>query len=143
MINQVRHTGIVVQKIKNVEKFYCSLGFIKSEQSFEEGSFIDNVVGLQNTKLEWVKLMAPDGYKIELLQYYTHSEKKKITKQKSNLLGCSHLALGVDNIDKVCDQIIKNGGSIVNTPALNDLKNAKVAYCHDNEGNLLEIVEIL
>ena len=65
------------------------------------------------------------------------------TKQKSNLLGCSHLALGVDNIDKVCDQIKKNGGSIVNTPALNDLKNAKVAYCHDNEGNLLEIVEIL
>ena len=40
MINQVRHTGIVVQNIKNVEKFYCSLGFIKSEQSFEEGSFI-------------------------------------------------------------------------------------------------------
>ena len=85
MINQVRHTGIVVQNIKNVEKFYCSLGFIKSEQSFEEGSFIDNVVGRQNTKLEWVKLMAPDGYKIELLQYYTHSEKKKITKSQTKI----------------------------------------------------------
>jgi len=32
---------------------------------------------------------------------------------------------------------------MVNPPALKNDKNVKVAYCHDNEGNLMEIVEVL
>ena len=143
MLKKVRHTGIVVNSLKDSVKFYCSLGFVKESHSVEKGRFIDTVVGLQNTKLEWVKLKAPDGYILEILEYHSHPQKKNPNKQKSNQLGCSHIAFEVDNINIVCDLIIKIGGGIVNFPIINDLKNAKVAYCHDNEGNLIEIVEIL
>ena len=143
MIRSVRHTGIVVRNLKESVEFYCALGFVEDNRDLEEGVFISTVVGLQNTKLEWVKLKAFDGYILELLQYHSHPEQKSITRQKSNELGCSHLAFSVDCISTVSEKIIKIGGSMVNPPVLSHDKKVKVAYCHDNEGNLIEIVEVL
>jgi predicted enzyme related to lactoylglutathione lyase len=87
--------------------------------------------------------LSPDGCVIELLQYHSHPENKEITRQKSNKLGCSHMAFGVDNIEKTCEIIETMGGSIVNPPALTNDKKVKVAYCHDVEGVLIEIVEVI
>mgnify|MGYP006095098975 CR=1 FL=1 len=143
MIKAVRHTGIVVRNLRKSTKFYSELGFIEDNRAIEEGDFIDKVVGMKNTKLAWVKLKAPDGYLLELLQYESHPEEKEISNQKSNQLGCSHLAFSVDKIEVFCEKIKKLGGNIVNLPALTNNKNIKVAYCHDNEGNLMEVVEIL
>ena len=143
MIKDVRHTGIVVRNLEKSVEFYRALGFVEDNRDTEKGVFIDTVVGLQNTKLEWVKLKAPDGYLLELLQYHSHLEQKEIVKQKSNQLGCSHLAFSVDDIDVVCEKIEKLGGSMVNLPVITDNKKVKVVYCHDNEGNLMEIVEVL
>ena len=143
MIKAVRHTGVVVRDLEKSVEFYCALGFVEDNRAIEEGSFIDTVVGLQNVKLEWVKLKAPDGYLLELLQYHSHPEQKSIVKQKSNQLGCSHLAFSVKGINTICEKIKKIGGSMVNPPALTNDKKVKVAYCHDNEGNLMEIVEVL
>jgi catechol 2,3-dioxygenase-like lactoylglutathione lyase family enzyme len=143
MIKAVRHTGVVVRDLEKSTEFYCALGFVEDNRAIEEGDFIDTVVGLQNAKLEWVKLKAPDGYLLELLQYHSHPEQKEIAKQKSNQLGCSHLAFSVDDIDFICEKIEEIGGSIVNLPALTNDKKVKVAYCYDNEGNLMEIVEVL
>ena len=95
MIKAVRHTGIVVRNLDESVKFYRTLGFVEDNRDIEEGVFIDTVVGLQGTKLEWVKLKAPDGYLLELLQYHSHPEQKSIARQKSNQLGCPHLALKV------------------------------------------------
>jgi len=143
MIKSIRHTGIVVRNIEEAANFYRALGFIDSNKAIEEGEFIDQVTGLKNTKLEWIKLKAADGYLLELLQYHSHLETKEVIKQRSNKLGCSHMAFGVENIEKTCELINKLGGSIVNPPALTNNNKVKVAYCHDLEGVLIEIVEIL
>jgi catechol 2,3-dioxygenase-like lactoylglutathione lyase family enzyme len=143
MIKAVRHTGVVVRDLEKSTEFYCALGFVEGNRDTEEGAFIDAVVGLKNAKIEWVKLKAPDGYLLELLQYHSHPEQKEIAKQRSNQLGCSHLAFSVDNIGSFCEKIEEIGGSLVNPPALTNDKKVKVAYCHDNEGNLMEIVEVL
>ena len=143
MITSVRHTGIVVRDLIKTANFYRALGFVEDNRASEQGAFINQVTGLKNTKLEWVKLKSPDGYVLELLQYRSHPESTEITKQKSNKLGCSHIAFGVDNIEKTCEIIEKIGGSIVNLPSLTDDKKVKVAYCHDVEGVLMEIVEVL
>ena len=143
MIKAVRHSGIIVRDLEKSAKFYLALGFNEDNRAIEEGNFIDTVFGLKHTKLEWVKLKAPDGYLLELLQYHSHPEKKEIAKQKSSQLGCSHLAFSVDDIDSICEKIEKIGGSVVNLPALTRDKKIKVAYCHDIEGNLMEIVEVL
>jgi len=143
MIRSVRHTGIVVRDLEKTANFYRALGFVDDNQALEEGEFIDQVTGLENTKLEWIKLKTPDGYILELLQYHSHPENTEITQQKSNKLGSSHMAFSVDNIDRICEKIEQLGGFIVNPPALTNDKKIKVAYCHDLEGVLMEIVEVL
>ena len=143
MIKAVRHTGIVVRDLEKMVNFYCELGFIVNNKSNEQGSFIDQVTGLKEADLDWVKLKAPDGYLLELLQYHSHPENLKISKQKSNKLGCSHMAFTVDNIEIICQKISQLGGSIVNLPALTRDKKVKVAYCHDLEGVLMELVELV
>ena len=143
MINSIIHAGIVVRDLERAADFYRSLGFVDSNSATEEGDFIDQVTGLKGTKLEWIKLKAPDGNLIELLKYHSHSEDEEISKQKSYKLGSSHIAFTVDNINEMCKLIENAGGSIVNPPALSNDKKVKVSYCHDVEGVLMEIVEVL
>ena len=143
MINAVRHTGLVVRDLEKAANFYRALGFSDFNHSIEEGKFIDQVTGLIDTKLEWIKLKSPDGFLLELLKYHSHIDSSEFILQDSNKLGCSHMAFGVDDIEKTCRKIKKMGGSIVNKPALNEDGKVKVAYCHDVEGILMEIVEVL
>ena len=143
MIKSIRHTGVVVRNLEEAANFYRALGFIDFNQAIEEGKFIDQVTGLKNTKLEWIKLKTPDGCLLELLQYHSHLENEEVTQQRSNKLGVSHIAFTVDNIEKTCEIIKKIGGSIVNPAALSSDNKVKVAYCHDLEGVLMEIVEII
>ena len=143
MINSIRHAGIVVRDLEKAADFYRSLGFVDNNSATEEGDFIDQVTGLKGTKLEWIKLKAPDGNLIELLKYHSHPQDEEISKQKSYKLGSSHIAFTVDNINEMCKLIENAGGSIVNPPALSNDKKVKVSYCHDVEGVLMEIVEVL
>lgn len=141
MILNVRHTGIVVNDLDLMTKFYLSLGFVENKRAIEEGEFIDQVVNISNVKLEWVKLMSPDGSLLELLKYHSHPIELDLDNLKTNDLGCSHLAYTVANIEDICKMIIMNGGSIENPPSLSTDEKVKVAYCRDPEGVLLEVVE--
>ena len=143
MIKSIRHTGIVVTNLNKAIDFYSALGFEVKSKSIEEGEFIDQVTGLNGVKLEWVKLNAADDNLIELLYYHSHPQIKDIIFQESNQLGCSHIAFGVDNILTTCEMIEKMGGNVVNKPSLSLDGKALVAYCHDLEGVLLEIVEVI
>ena len=143
MKNSIRHAAIVVRDLERAADIYLSLGYVDSNSATEEGHFIDQVTGLKGAKLEWIKLKAPDGNLIELLKYHSHSEDEEISKQKSYKLGSSHIAFTVDNINEMCKLIENAGGSIVNPPALSNDKKVKVSYCHDVEGVLMEIVEVL
>ncbi len=141
MIKNVRHTGLVVRDLNVSVEFYLSLGFDLWKREIEKGDFIDKVTGINNVSLEWAKLKSPDGYLLELLQYHSHPEEKTLKKSNSNKLGCSHLAFTVKNISNTCDFIKKNGGSIVNEPVKSPDGKVKVAYCHDLDGIIIELVE--
>ena len=141
MISKIRHTGIVVRNIKNIKDFYEGLGFSTFIHQVESGDFIDRIVGMSNSKIETIKMKSPCGSMIELLEYQSHPSSKKIKIQASNKLGCSHIALTVNDIDNVLKFIKNNGGYPARDVAEDAKLKLKVAYCHDPEGNLLEIVE--
>ena len=52
-----------------------------------------------------------------------------------------HTMVRVKNIDESLQYIQNNGGSIVNSPETSPSGAVQIAYCHDLEGNLLELVE--
>ncbi len=142
MMMGTRHTGIVVENLEIAQRFYLGLGFSVQSEDVEEGPFIDQVTGLDKVKLKWVKMKLPDGSLLELLQYQQPTRGQKKTKQLSNEMGVSHVAFTVKNMDRICEQIVRLGGGLVNEPALTENSRFKVAYCYDVEGNLFEIVEI-
>lgn len=142
MMMGTRHTGIVVENLEIALRFYLGLGFSVQSEDVEEGPFIDQVTGLDKVKLKWVKMKLPDGSLLELLQYQQPTRGQKKTKQLSNEMGVSHVAFTVKNMDRICEQIVRLGGGLVNEPALTENSLFKVAYCYDVEGNLFEIVEI-
>ena len=98
MITRVRHTGIVVQDLEKAVWFYEKLGFELWKREIESGSFLDQLVGIPEAKIETAKMKSPCGSMIELLQYLSHPKQKKIEPQPSNQLGCSHLAFTVPQL---------------------------------------------
>lgn len=143
MITKIRHTGFVVKDLIKSLNFYEGLGFKLASRQIEQGGFIDQVVGLKNVKVETAKLVSPCGGMLELLKYHSHPIQKDYSKQQSNKLGCSHIALSVPSITRTLEVISEFGGSFVNPPAKSQCGNYLVAYCHDLEGILIEIVEEL
>ena len=143
MIKNIRHAAIVVRDLNKCLQFYeFFFELERVSDDIEAGSFIEQVVGLEDVKLQWVKLRTPNGVLIELLKYQSpESPHKPIEAQASHQIGHSHLAFTVDDIRLFNERLVSNGGSIVNPPALNPQGTAIVCYIHDPEGNILEIVQ--
>ncbi len=79
MIINVRHAGICVTDLPRAVEFYSALGFNEISRDTETGHFIEQVTGIDEVRLEWVKLTAKDGFMLELLQYHSHPKPAKVT----------------------------------------------------------------
>jgi catechol 2,3-dioxygenase-like lactoylglutathione lyase family enzyme len=145
MIKNARHVGFVVQDIKKSLHFYKDfLGLNIWKQDTEIGPYIDNVVGIKDVKIEWIKLQSKDGFLIELLQYHSHPESpSKQTFIPSNKLHSAHVAFTVDNLDKVYSKLTKNNYHCNSKPQHSPNGLVKVLYCHDPDGISVELVEEL
>lgn len=147
MITAIRHVGIVVRDLNKSLSFYSEiLGLKVYKREVEEGPFIDRLTGINNVRLEWVKLIIPKGGLIELLQYHSHPDPDERPSQggaPSNALGCSHVALTVTDLDEVYRRVQSCGYSTKSTPITTPNKAAKILYCHDPDGTILELIEDL
>lgn len=143
MIRNTRHTGLVVRDLERSVSFYQALGLRLWSRAVETGEFIETVVGIPDVKLEWAKLRAPDGSLVELLQYHSHPFHRAVGPVPPNQLGCSHIAFTVADLAAACALIERLGGSTVNGPAQALGGKVRVAYCHDPDGILMELVEEL
>lgn len=144
MISSIRHVGFVVNDLDTSLKFYADiLGLEICRRFTEEGEFIDSLTGLKNVKLEWVKLIIPGGGLIELLQYHSHPNEDTSSQSAfdSNQIGCSHVALTVDNLSKLYEKIKKAGYICKSEPLIAPGGKAKILYCHDPDGAILELIE--
>ena len=141
MVINTRHTGFVVDDLERFINFYIGLGLKLISRKVESGEYIDKLVGLKNTKLEWAKLSLPDNSVIEILKYHSHGERLNDMNQFANRLGCSHIALSVEKIEDAIKYFNENGGSTSEGFQISPDKKVKVAYCYDFEGNIIEIVE--
>lgn len=145
MILSTRHTGLVVRNLNESLLFYKNiLGLSILSHKFESGSYIDNVVGIKDVKLEWIKLQAPDGSLVELIQYHSHPDNSIREKSSpSNKIGCSHIAFTVSNIDILYTILCEKGYHCSCFPQISSDGFVKVLYCHDPDGIIIELVEEL
>ncbi|MBT3515295.1 MAG: glyoxalase [Nitrospina sp.] len=144
MITQIRHTGIVVEDLDIALEFYRDvLGFKVKKSMNESGSFIETILGLKGVEVTTVKMSSPDGNLIELLRYKTHKVDGEKSERKIFDLGISHIALTVDNLESDYKRIKLAGARFFSIPKTNLEGTAKVAFCEDPCGNILELVQSL
>lgn len=77
IIENIRHTGIVVKNLQKSLKFFTQiLRFKVLKQADETGKFIDKILNLNKGKLITVKLSVADGNIKELLNFENYKDKK-------------------------------------------------------------------
>jgi glyoxylase I family protein len=140
MITGMNHTGFVVGDLRKAEAFYRDVIGMKVVRTFERtGAAISHVIGYENTHLKGVHLGFDEGPTLELIYYLSPASAKRPTEGRS-VLGATHLALNVENIDETYERIVKKGGRKLNPP-IDVAPGRRVCYLQDPDGNWLELVE--
>jgi catechol 2,3-dioxygenase-like lactoylglutathione lyase family enzyme len=142
VIKNIRHTGIVVNDLEKSLYFYKDLlGFKIIKQMDEMGEYINAVLGLHHVKVTTIKMAAPDGQMIELLQYHSHPREQKLREIFD--IGISHIAFTVEDLTGEYDRCKAMGVPFNSPPQLSPDGYAKVTFCKAPEGTLIELVEVL
>ncbi|NOY29435.1 MAG: glyoxalase [Planctomycetes bacterium] len=142
-IKAIRHTGIVVSDMKRSLRFYRDLLGMEVWADFKDDSeMVQAVTGVPGANIWMIKLKAADGVSIELLQYLSNPQDVP-EPVKACDVGCNHIALQVDDLDSLYEKLSAEGIRFHAPPAVSSEGVAKVTYCRDPEGVILELVEIL
>lgn len=142
MIQNIRHSGIVVHNLQDSLHFYEELLGLKIIKQMDEcGSYIDNALGLHAAKVTTVKLSVPNGEMIELLKYQSH--KSEQTERKIYDIGLTHIAFTVNNLDDVYNKLKNHNIAFLSPPQCSPDGYAKLAFCKAPEGTFVELVEVL
>ena len=136
----LRHVGLIVKDIdKSYELYRDILGFIPKVDQIEKGEFYEHLTGLVSGVARTSKCYSEDGTCIELIEYQSQLSDDRHKNLTSD--GFNHIALNVNDLDSLHEKLIGIGIEFINEPKLNPEKTAKVAFCKDFEGNLLELVQ--
>ena len=142
-IKETRHIGITITNMEKSLNFYRDLLGLKVVRSMDEsGNYIDNMLDISNVKVSTVKMSANNGTTlIELLEFKSHP--KEPENMEIYRIGTSHVAFTVIDLEK-CYEILLNSGVKFNAqPQLSPDGYAKVTFCHDPDGTLIELVQVL
>lgn len=142
MIEDIRHTGIVVKDLESSLHFYRDLLGLKIVRKIDEsGTYIDNILLLEKVRVTTVKMCSSSGQMVELLAYSSHPAEQK--GREINEIGISHMAFTVKNLDVAYERLKDKGVEFNSYPQLSPDGFAKVAFCRAPEGTFIELVEVL
>ena len=140
----IRHLGIVVSDTERSLRFYRDLLGLKVVRVMDEsGEYIDNMLSLENVRVTTVKMSADSGSTlVELLEFKSHPRQPRGDHEVCSV-GPSHVAFTVDDLDTVYRRLSQAGVRFNAPPQLSPDGYAKVTFCQDPDGTLVEFVEVL
>jgi len=98
------HFGVTVGDMERALKFWCELlGLQLLGQGVVEYQYLDRIVGLDETRIEWAELALPKGGLIELFRYLNPAG-KPVT-GAVNDVGKTHLCLEVEDLDGLLGEL--------------------------------------
>lgn len=139
------HTNIVSLNWKKLADFYIKTFNCKIIPPIrnQSGNWLEKGTGLKNAKLEGAHLLLPgygeSGPTLEIYQYESIEKQDPIPPNKR---GFGHIAFEVENVEKVLDNVIKNGGNAFGEVTKRQVENVgeiTFVYARDPEGNLIEL----
>ena len=133
----------MVNDLEKTKDFWMnSLGFQLHVEALEASPYIDELLAIKDPNLTTVKLIDSKGFVIELLKFDNYQVEKSWSGDLKTT-GLTHIALTVDNVEELVDNIKK-----LNYQLLSEIKSSpngkvKVVFVKGPEGIMLELVEEL
>ena len=116
MILGMDHTGFIVKDIdKSVAFFKEVIGLEVAREIEREGDAPSQLLGYDDMHYKAALLNMGGGHKLELIQYMNPEPSDRPTEER-NVLGASHLAFMVDDMQTTFERIISSGGQKLNAP---------------------------
>jgi catechol 2,3-dioxygenase-like lactoylglutathione lyase family enzyme len=140
------HTGITVSNLERSLTFWRDvLGFEFSHRTNQKGEMAEQITGVKHAELKLAVLKAPNGHKIELLEYLAPASRRKDKNLRPCDVGHVHIALTVENLESLLQKIAKSDWKAAGEPqTLTTGPNAgkRVIYVRDPDGTTIEFMEI-
>ena len=137
------HTGITVSNLERSLAFWRDvLGFDLSHRAHHSGDLASEVTGVPGAEIS-LAVLKGYGHKIELLEYLAPPDRKR-AKVRPCDVGSVHVALRVDNLDRVLSAISASGWKAAGKPqTLKTGPNAgkRVVYVRDVDGTTIEFMQ--
>ena len=145
-VSRIHHVGVTVASIERSLRFYRDLlGLQPLGDARLTDPRIATLLGTDAIDLRVLDLDSGDGRVIELLEY-AHPRGRAVG-YTSRDAGTGHVALQVDDLDRVRAGIEEAGGSVISREAVTAgdadgiFAHARLLYVRDPDGMILELVQ--
>ena len=142
MLKTYRHTGIIVSNLKKSSFFYEKLLKLKRvSRIVESGVYFNRLTNTKKLRADILKVRSKDNIIIEIIYYM--NRKKKIKKKPNNMIeiGTMHMCFTVSNINKMYQNMKKNGVKFFSPPLKSPYDPVSTCFCYDPDFNLVQLVE--
>jgi catechol 2,3-dioxygenase-like lactoylglutathione lyase family enzyme len=141
-VRSVRHIGIVVRDAERSLLFYRDLLDLRVQaDQMEQGDFIETILGSPGVRVRTVKLSAADGITLVELLEFDNADDSTGGAPSLMRIGPTHAAFTVDGLDALHARLNEHGVRFLSPPHRSVDGRARVAFCADPDGTMLELVE--
>ena len=133
----------MVNNLEKTRDFWINtLGFKLHIEAKEESPYIDELLAIKEPMLTTVKLIDSKGFIIELLKFENYQVEDSWAGDLKTT-GLTHIALTVDNLDELVDNLKKQNYQPLSEIKISPNKKVKVVFVKGPEAIMLEIVQEL
>jgi catechol 2,3-dioxygenase-like lactoylglutathione lyase family enzyme len=114
-IQRMDHVGVVVDDLGTATAFFVELGMELEGEAPVEGRWVDQVVGLDDVRVDIAMLRTPDGHsRLELTKFHTPAAVGAPSENATvNALGLRSIMFAVDDIEDVIARLRTRGAELV------------------------------
>ena len=143
MITAVNHTSFTVSDVERSVAFYKDLlGMELLSLAERDPAFSQKVTGIPGAHLKVAYLKAPDGHRLELIQYLS-PQGKRLDTRTSNV-GSGHLAFDVEDLPRIFQELKAKGVKFKSPPLevpTGPNRGTLAVYFTDPDGITLEFLQ--
>ncbi|MDD5085191.1 MAG: VOC family protein [Candidatus Omnitrophica bacterium] len=141
MIENLRHACVVVKNLERSLKFYRDIMGLKMSKILTvEGRDLETIFNIKGIKLTYVKMRFPKQPKNSLPAFELHYwHKPRISPEG----GYNHISFTVKDMDREYGRLKKSGVKFLSKPVKVCYSDAKICFCLDPDGHLIELIEDL
>lgn len=138
------HFNVTVDDVDRSLAFWRDLlGLELLGRGIVEYPHLDEIVGLEDTRIEWAELALPGGGMIEVFRY--HRPMGSAVRPRIPDPGCTHVCLEVQGLDQLVELLrdagVKTRSSRAVRIPFGDWKDVRSIYVQDPDGITVELIE--